>query len=66
MVEVDGGEWHRRCQKTKARDARKTKKAQELGYTVLRFTTDEVDRKLPTVIHKIAQELGHELPLSLQ
>jgi len=65
LVEVDG-EFHRKCEKTKARDRRKAKKAKELGYRVVRFTTKQIDKALPTVIKRIASELGHELPASLQ
>lgn len=65
MVEVDG-EYHRKDAETKKRDARKTKKARQLGYRVLRFTIEQVDGELPMVIHKIAEVLGHELPPSLQ
>lgn len=65
LVEVDG-EWHQTCTATKARDRRKARKAKELGYRIVRFTTKQVDKNLPTVVRKIAAELGHKLPASLQ
>lgn len=65
MVEVDG-EFHRKCGTTKKRDARKARKAKQLGYRVLRFTTEQVDRELPTVVRRIAGALGCALPRSLR
>jgi very-short-patch-repair endonuclease len=65
MVEVDG-EYHQKCETTKARDKRKTKKAKELVYRVIRVTKEDVERRLPTVMRKIAGALGHELPASFQ
>jgi very-short-patch-repair endonuclease len=65
LVEVDG-EYHRKCETTKARDRRKAKKAKELGYRTLRFSTEDIHRSLPTVVGQIAHELGHELPASLR
>jgi len=65
LVEVDG-DWHRKDAATKGRDKRKEKKAKELGYRVLRFTTEDVYKRLPTVVRGIAEALGHELPESLR
>lgn len=52
LVEVDG-EFHRKDKTTKARDRRKTAKAKELGYRLLRFTTDEVTQETGRVVSEI-------------
>lgn len=62
LVEVDG-EFYMKNPVTIARDQKRGKKARELGYRVIRFSTTQVDRNLSGVVRRIVRRL-HESPRS--
>lgn len=61
LVEVDGA-FHRRNVTTQRLDRKKTKIAVELGYTLLRFTDEEVMKDIHRVLDSIQKALSKELP----
>ena len=63
LVEVDGG-YHNETEQQKY-DAARTEFLQELGYTVIRFTNDEVKSNIKKVVNKIKESLAFEAPSPL-
>ncbi len=64
LVEVDGG-YHNETEQKKYDDAR-TEFLQEQGYTVIRFTNDEVKNNIKEVVSKIKETLSLNAPLSFR
>ena len=54
-IECDGDFWHRGRQ---AKDARKTAKLQEAGFTVIRFTGKEIHNAPDECVTKILAEIA--------
>jgi leucyl-tRNA synthetase len=63
LVEVDGG-YHNETEQKKY-DAARTEFLQELGYTVIRFTNDEIIRNSKQVVIQIKERLAFEAPSPL-
>ncbi len=62
IIELDGG--HHYTSEQQARDAVRQKFLESLGYTVLRFSNNEVDVNLEGVVSRILQYLQpHPNPL---
>ena len=64
LVEVDGG-YHNETEQQKY-DAARTEFLQELGYTVIRFTNDEVKNNIKEVVTKIKETLSLNASLSFR
>ncbi len=64
LIEVDG-EYHNDLEQTKYDEAR-TAFLKELGYRLIRFTNEEVEKNLSNVIAKIKEELAVSSPLSFE
>jgi leucyl-tRNA synthetase len=63
LIEVDGG-YHNEQQQKEYDDMRNLVMG-ELGYAVLRFTNEEVEQNIESVLSKISIELNTRAPLSL-
>ena len=63
LIEIDG-EYHNDPEQKNYDDAR-TEYLAELGYKLIRFTNDEVEKNIPDVLKKIKNELSAFPPLSL-
>lgn len=55
VIEVDGG-YHNTMEQMQD-DTVRTIDIERIGYTVIRFTNDDVEKNLPTVMLKIKEEL---------
>ncbi len=64
LIEVDGG-YHNETEQQKY-DAARTEFLQELGYTVIRFTNDEVKNSIKQVVNQIKEILSLNAPLSFR
>lgn len=53
VVECDGHDFHERTKEQAARDRKRDRRLQQLGYVVLRFTGSEIVSALPTVLREI-------------
>ena len=62
LIEIDG-DYHNDPEQ-KSYDAARTKYLAELGYRLIRFTNDEVEKNISNVLKKIKDELTASTPLS--